>query len=285
MNIKQKIRLLKWRINIYPGHYYSPIPSVRGLIGRREIFKRDIKEVPGIELRYTQQMELCESFKKYYEKGTPFLERGGLRYHFENNMYSYADALFYYFMLLHVKPKRVIEAGSGFTSALLLDVNEKYFDSSIECTFIEPYSKRLRSILRTSDRPCIIEKNLQDIELEFFESLEPGDILFIDSTHIVKTGSDVNYIFAQILPSLKEGIYIHFHDVFYPFEYPEDWILTGRAWNEDYMLRSFLQYNDSFQIELWNNYLITQNREWFAQYMPLCLKNTGGSIWIRKIKK
>lgn len=167
---------------------------------------------------------------------------------------------------------------------MLLDVNDIYFDSKINCVFIEPYATRLKSLLRQTDKVCIYEKKLQEVKLEVFEELEEGDILFIDSTHVVKTGSDVNYIFSRILPCLKKGVYIHFHDVFYPFEYPQKHLLMGWAWNEDYMLRSFLQYNNSFEIVLWNHYLITKDNVWFANHMPLCLKNAGGSIWLKKVK-
>ena len=283
MDMIQNLKLLKNRICIYPGHYYSPIPSVREILKHDELFDHTVPEVLGVSLRYGQQMDLLEKSQGYYEEA--FLnkkELGKCRYHFENNFYSYADGIFYYLMLRNLCPHKVIEIGSGFSSALLLDVNENIFHSEIECTFIEPYTKRLRSLLHEKDKIHIIEKNLQEVEYTVFESLQAGDILFIDSTHVVKTGSDVNYLFATILPHLSEGVYIHFHDVFYPFEYPREWVIKGKAWNEDYMLRSFLQYNSAFEIVLWNDYLIKKNRDYFKEHMPLCLKNSGGSIWLRK---
>lgn len=283
MNLKQKFQLLKNRICIYPGHYYSPIPSLKEAAKDR-LFDVRADIVPGIDLRYEKQMELLDKCKQYYYE-MPFHEMGGQeRYYFMNDMYSYADGVFYYFVLRHIRPNKVIEVGSGFTSALLLDVNDIFFKGNIQCTFIEPCTKSLHSLLRESDKVNIMEKKLQDIELREFDSLKAGDILFIDSTHVVKCGSDVNYIFSEILPRISEGVYIHFHDIFFPFEYPKEWIIMGRAWNEDYMLRSFLQYNNTFEIVLWNNYLIAKNREWFEAYMPLCLKNEGGSIWLKKIR-
>lgn len=282
-NVKQKLMLLKKRIFCYPGHYYSPIPSVKEVSKHEELFDCNVDVVPGVELQYEYQMQRLEEWKQYYnELSFNETQKEDQRYYFENGMYSYADGIFYYFMLRSLQPHRVIEIGSGFSSALLMDVNEKYFSSNIQVCFIEPYAQRLKKLLRRSDKVRILEKKLQDVELKVFESLRAGDILFIDSTHVVKTGSDVNYIFSKILPVLKEGVYIHFHDIFYPFEYPKEWVMTGRAWNEDYMLRSFLQYNHSFEIVLWNHYLITKNPEWFAQNMPLCLKNSGGGIWIKK---
>ncbi len=284
--MKQTLELIARRLLWYPGHYYSPIPSIKEIRQHEELFNHDVNIVPGVDLQYEHQLEFLKECQQYYDE-LPFREEESknYRYYFANNMYSYADGIFYYFMLRAVEPRRVIEVGSGYTSALLMDVNERYFSSDIQMYFIEPYTERLKSLLRKSDEVHILENKLQDVELEIFKSLKAGDILFIDSTHVAKTGSDVNYIFGEILPALQEGVYIHFHDVFYPFEYPKEWIMTGRAWNEDYMLRSFLQYNDSFEIVLWNHYLISQNQTWFREHMPLCLKNSGGSIWLRKVHR
>jgi hypothetical protein len=91
-------------------------------------------------------------------------------------------------------------------------------------------------------------------------------------------GSDVNHIFFNILPALRPGVRVHFHDVFYPFEYPEDWVLNGRSWSEAYVLRAFLQFNAAFEIELFPNYLVHFHEAFFKQHMPLCLKNPGWSI-------
>jgi len=95
-------------------------------------------------------------------------------------------------------------------------------------------------------------------------------------------GSDVNYIFFEILPLLRPGVFIHFHDVFWPFEYPESWIEEGRQWHEVYLLRAFLEFNRDFEIVVFNTFLETFHSDWFEKYMPLCLKNRGGSIWLRR---
>ncbi len=130
-------------------------------------------------------------------------------------------------MLRILSPKKFIEVGSGFTSAVTLDTNEFYLDNKIELTFIKPNANLLKSILKKTDNINLIEKGLQDVPLDVFEQLESGDVLFIDSTHVSKIGSDVNYLFFEILPRLKKGVYIHLHDIFYPFEYPKQWILDG----------------------------------------------------------
>ncbi len=123
---------------------------------------------------------------------------------------------------------------------------------------------------------------IQDIDSDFFKSLNQNDILFIDSTHVSKTGSDVNYVIFNILPILKKGVLIHFHDIFYPFEYPKQWVYEGRNWNENYLLRAFLMNNNDYKILLFSDYLHKIHKEAF-KHMPLCYNNTGGSIWIQKL--
>jgi hypothetical protein len=119
------------------------------------------------------------------------------------------------------------------------------------------------------------------VDTSHFQQLEAGDILFIDSTHVTKAGSDVNQIMFDILPVLRPGVLIHFHDICYPFEYPKEWILTGRYWNEAYLLRAFLQYNSSFEIVFFNSYMGQLHSDQFSA-APLFLWNPGTSIWIRK---
>jgi len=101
---------------------------------------------------------------------------------------------------------------------------------------------------------------------------------------VSKLNSDVNRIFFDLLPSIKKGVLIHFHDIFWPFEYPKEWIREGRAWNEAYLLRAFLEFNDSYEIVFFVSYMHTFHTELLQEQMPLCLKNSGANIWIRKIK-
>lgn len=267
------------------GHFYSPIPNLDEVGKIEHVFEKIPKEIPGILLNEQKQLELLKEFKIYYNE-LPFCpeKKNNLRYFFENPSYSYSDAIFLYCMIRHFKPKRVIEVGSGYSSCVILDTSNIFFEGAIEIKFIEPYPQLLSSLLMDNDQEKvkIIEKKLQDIELDEFKLLQKNDILFIDSTHVSKVGSDVNRVFFEILPILQDGVLVHFHDIFYPFEYPQDWILEGRAWNEAYLLRAFLQYNSSFHIVLMNTFLEFFHERIFQEEMPLCLKNPGASIWIRK---
>lgn len=149
----------------------------------------------------------------------------------------------------------------------------------------DPFPQRLQSLLRSGDesRVAILQHRLEEIALERFRLLDDNDILFADSTHVSKIGSDVNRLVFEILPVLRPGVYVHFHDIFYPFEYPEPWVYEGRAWNEAYLLRAFLQFNRAFKIRLFNTFLAQFHGDLLAHKMPLCLRNPGGSLWIQRV--
>ncbi|MEZ4858027.1 MAG: class I SAM-dependent methyltransferase [Flavobacteriaceae bacterium] len=272
-----------------PGHYYSPIVSVKEVKKREhEIWKEDEKDlIRDVNLNTKDQVYFVnETLAQYYPE-IPFSEKRerGLRYAFDNGMYEHTDGIILYSMIRHLKPKQIIEIGSGHSSALMLDVNELFFNNSIALTFIEPNPERLYATIKDADKAVstIIEKKVQEVAPSFFTKLEAGDILFIDSTHVSKCGSDVNYLFFEILPVLKPGVFIHFHDIFYPFEYPKNWVFQGRNWNENYMLRSFLMNNAHYKICVFSHYLHQHHKEAFKS-MPLSYHNFGGNIWLEKLK-
>lgn len=265
-----------------PGGYYSPIPSMDEIMGYNFNCSLPVA-LSGIDLNTDEQLNLLDSFEPFY-KELPFTDEKSenLRYYYKNSFYSYSDAILLYCMIRHLKPKKIIEVGSGFSSGVTLDTNERFLEKSINCVFIEPYPERLESMLKNDDNVTIHKKRLQDIPIEIFGELKENDILFIDSTHVAKFNSDVNYVFHEILPLLARGVHIHFHDVFYPFEYPREWLIEGRAWNEQYMLRAFLEHNNDFKIVLFNTYLEKMYEAKIKKRFPLLYKNTGGSIWIKK---
>lgn len=268
------------------GHFYSPIPLLSEFEKHKERIYGDVgRTLPGVDLNESGQIDLLELFRVAY-KDLPFPDEqtAGFRYHYKNPAYGHSDAIFLNMMIRHAKPRRVIEIGSGYSSCMLLDTNERWFDNSIDCTFIEPYPQLLHSLLKKGDaeRVKIIPTGVQDVGIELFQTLEANDILFVDSTHVSKVGSDVNEIVFKVLPALASGVFVHFHDIFYPMEYPADWIEEGRAWNEAYLLRAFLQHNSVFEVVMFNTFMQQFHRVFFEEHMPLCLKNTGASIWLRK---
>ncbi len=275
-------RALLW---VPPGHFYSPIHDAAERARFERARSRPLpREVPGVDLNEAGQLALLRQLRPYYDE-MPFTDQAqpGLRYRFDNPTYTYADAIYLYAMLRHLRPQRIIEVGSGWSSAVMLDTNEHFLDNRARLTCVEPYPEVLYSVMTEADgdRVEVIPHGLQEVELERFAELAAGDILFIDSTHVCKAGSDVDYLFAQVLPRLGQGVYVHFHDIFYPFDYPPVWVTEGRAWNETYVLRAFLQYNERFRIVLFNTFLEHFHREWLAKEMPLCLLACT-SIWLRR---
>ena len=271
---------------VSPGHFYSPVPSADHL-ARAVAAGAVSATMLGIDMREAEQLAFLERLSLYYpDVRFPEHNDGSTRFSFNNPSYSWCDATILFCMLRELRPRRIIEVGSGYTSCLILDVNELYFDWEIDCTFIEPYPELLRSLLKPQDaeRVNVVASKLQDVDTTLFETLEAGDILFIDSSHVVKAGSDVLTLFANILPRLKVGTFIHFHDVFDRFEYSSDWLMQGRGWNEQYFLRTFLQYNSSFQIKLFTPHMIVRYGAWFHDKMPNCFRNTGGHIWIERME-
>jgi hypothetical protein len=266
-----------------PGHYYSPIPSLADIEERARSLGDPLA---GIDLNEAGQLAILEELAKFYPS-MPFTDHGspGLRYRFRNESYSYADAIFLHTMLRYLRPRRLIEVGSGYTSALTLDTNECFLDNQLECTFIEPQPDLLLRLITDSDRQrCkVIPSRLQDIDLGLFDTLEARDILFIDSSHVSKVNSDVNRLFFEIIPRLAQGTMVHIHDVFPSLEYPLDWLRQGRAWNEQYVLHAFLQFNSSYRIRLFGSHMVDRHPDWFRDHMPLCLRNPGGAFWMERV--
>jgi hypothetical protein len=281
-------RLLRFKTTWEPGHYYSAIPDQQE--GLKISKEQEGKALPvnAIPMNDSDQLALVSELFAYMKESTfRGLERHtGNRFVNGNQHYAYSDALYLEAMIRHLRPARIIEAGSGYTSALMLDVNDKYFDGSIAVTFIEPYPERLYSLLTEKDkqRVTIHVKGLQSTDKDTFRALQAGDILFIDSTHVAKTGSDLIYLFFEILPILNTGVYIHFHDIFNNFEYlpyhfEQD---SGFSWNECYFLRAFLMYNPGFQIVLFTNYLDNRHKDALLAGMPDYPLLKGAQLWLKK---
>ena len=269
-----------------PGHYYSPIPDPVQLRERAdELFFRQRHELPGIDLNFARQEELLRIFLPFYAE-QPWDDQPGARcrYGFANDQFGHADALFLYFVLRHAQPRRVVEVGTGWSTCAMLDVDDLFLGGNIEIVSIDPDPSRLRARMRPGDerRVTLLEQPVQAVALDTFDALAAHDVLFIDSTHVLKTGSDVNHLMFEVLPRLRPGVWVHVHDVAFPFEYPREWVEEGRAWNEAYAWRAFLAYNAAFEIQVMNTCLEFLQPDWFRDSMPLCLKNVGGSLWLRR---
>jgi hypothetical protein len=272
-----------------PGSFYSPIPADDDIPSAVD---KSSKDIPGVDLREDAQLALLDDLARVY-RDVPFSDHASqeLRFHFDNEYYSYCDAVVLFAMLRHFKPRRVVEVGSGFSSAVMLDTRDWFLERDTHLTFIDPYPERLESLLRPDDRArcTVLAKKVQDVPLSTFTELEANDILFVDSSHVVKVGSDVAWIVFEILPRLAPGVIVHFHDIPYPFEYPLHWLRAGRAWNEAYVLRSFLQFNHAFEILFFNDFMATFHGDRVRETMPAAMKPSSfeltvpaSSLWLAR---
>ena len=269
-----------------PGHFYSPLPDPGEIRRDRErLFDRSRTAIPGIQLDPERQLALVDELSAYGgDLPYPAMRTAGRRYFYENEWFGRGSAVVLYCMLRHFRPTRVFEIGSGFSSAAMLDANDLGFGGRIAFTFVEPNPARLYELLTAEDRRRhqVIENLVQRVPLERFDALEPGDFLFVDSSHVARIGSDVGHLLTEVLPRLAPGVVVHFHDIYWPFEYPEKWVLDGCAWNEAYVLRAFLQFNPAFEILLFNSYLAEHHRERVAQALPGFIPKSGSSLWLRR---
>ena len=230
----------RWGYHIRPIHYYEPIPDFRS-ITLEQITRR--REFPAIDFRWDEQLNLLSDLIAYRD------EVGTLEFNFDNGFFSGFDAAVYYSLIRHLKPQRIIEIGGGYSTQLAA----KALTSNGRLICIEPYPERLNG---TASNVELIQKRVEEIDVDFFSCLQPHDILFIDSSHTVKFGSDVCYEFLEILPRLAPGVWVHVHDIFFPHDYPAEWLIERRlALNEQYLLEAFLSFNQQFQVTLSNYWL------------------------------
>jgi hypothetical protein len=288
--LKKENRKLKKSVELFgwpAGHFYSPIHKLEDLNCYDEVKKRScdkfVKSIPGFSDK--KMLVRFSKLKKFFSD-FDYLENDDGKCHFyiKNCSYPITDALILFSMIRDLKPKRIIEIGSGFTSALMMDINERFFKNKIDITFIEPYPELLIKKMDEDDksRYKIIKNGVQFVSIDIFKTLKKGDILFIDSTHVSKFNSDVNYELFNILPELNSGVIIHFHDTFDGFEYPIKWLSDGWAWNEDYLLRAYLIGNVGYEVLLMNDYLANRYPEILLESFPKYKNLNGGSLWLLK---
>ncbi|MDA7615203.1 class I SAM-dependent methyltransferase [Akkermansiaceae bacterium] len=243
-------------------------------------------DLSDIDLNQDSQLGLLKEFSQYYAD-LPYgnAENDELRYSFDQEWFCHSDAIMLYSFLRHFKPGRIIEVGSGYSSAVILDTLENFDTRETQVTFIDPYPDRLQSILRPGDgeRVEVLAKKVQDVDLDYFRQLKSGDLLFIDSSHVLKVGSDLHHILFKIVPQLPVGVHLHFHDIFYPFEYPAEWLKQGRYWNELYILRAFLAGNSQWEVTMFNDFVNKEFGNFLGEKMPACRENFGGSLYLTKV--
>ena len=281
----------KHGFHVTPVHFYQPIPDTRSL---PETIWSHPSELAGIDMNVAMQLDLLRKdfpkFRTEYQQFPIEPTSEPSDFHLNNGLFDGTDALVAYCMVRHFHPRLIIEVGSGFSSLLLGQAATKNNNSALIC--IEPFPQ---GFLKHgfAGLHSLIEKKVQDMDLDFFSQLGPGDVLFIDSSHTVKIGGDVNYLFLEVLPRLKPGVIVHVHDIFFPFDYRRDWVKEElRFWTEQYLLQAFLAFNSEFEVLMANRYLAHKYPEDLKAAFPSLGKlkaNSkqaiswgGGSFWMRR---
>jgi Methyltransferase domain len=272
------------------GHYYSPVPDTRELErepARSRVWPPTPPPTPGIEWRAQAQRELVGDLAAQEQLVFPAGPTGDpTDYHAANDLFSPLDAWALQGVLRHVRPARIIEVGCGWSSLVTARVNREHLGGAARFTCIEPYPQDFLGDGIDGLTELVVAP-VQDVPIERFLELRSGDVLFIDTSHVVKTGNDVRFLYHEVLPRLEPGVVVHVHDIFLPWDYPQDWVLAGRGWNEQYLLQSFLTFNDRFEVML--------GVAWMAAFHPdelaaaaapsgATLAHGGGSIWLRRVR-
>jgi predicted O-methyltransferase YrrM len=269
---------------VVPGHYYSPIANPKELAEHVSRLPEAGPELPGIALDRAALVATWDDLLPYM-MSCPFpLKRAdGYRFFFDNNFFGIGDGLILHALLRKYRPKRYVEIGCGFSSACALDTIDGYLPGACQATFVEPHPERLRAAIGERGSVRVLDVPVQTVGLELFAELEAGDILFIDSSHVLRTGSDVAFELFEILPRLAPGVLVHFHDISWPFEYPVPWIMEeNRSWNEAYALRALLTSNDDWKILVFNDYFSKFEAARVTQAFPAFHGELGASLWLER---
>jgi hypothetical protein len=275
--------------HITPVHFYYPIPDTREL---DETILNRRTELRGINITVEAQVQLLACFEQKFKQEYDAIPRDKTaipyEYHINNGAFGSVDGEIAYCMVRHYGPQRIFEVGSGYSTRLLARASLENGKASRPTRLyaFEPYpGPLLRSGFPGLSE--LYETKIQDVPLSKFDELQENDILFIDSSHVLKTGSDVQYEYLEILPRLRRGVIVHVHDIFLPAEYPEGFLKKEHLfWNEQYLLQAFLQFNDSFEILWAGSYMHLKNPHRllaaFKSYDPETVR--PGSFWMRKVK-
>jgi predicted O-methyltransferase YrrM len=258
-----------------PGHYYSPLTSPED--NARAIAWAKRGDLPlGVQMDLQGNIDLAERLAPHWAE-----LRLSSRYH-PDVMYGVADAAVYHSILREYDPPHIVEVGSGYSTAVAFDTIEHHgLEATVTC--VEPHPERLKRLLRPEDDVTLHESLVQDAPMELFTSLGDGDILFLDSTHVVKSGSDVVWTTLHVLPLLAPGVLVHVHDMFWPLEYQEKWLRERRDWNEIYLIHAFLSGNPQWEIALFSDYVWQKRPDLPQRYRPETATHRPGGLWLRKI--
>ncbi len=274
-------RIQKMGLNILPCNFYSSTPSIEEI---ENSFEYNTETPPYLNTkifddeRFLQTLDKLTQFSKEFNPPMDGDEVSCQRFFWKNTMFSHSDAMAYYCFIRLLKPAAIVEIGAGYSTLVALEAAEKNGRGSITC--IEPFPRNSLINNKKINLHSIIAQKIQPKFLN--DLLQDGDILFIDSTHTVKSGSDCLHIYLRLLPEIKKNIYVHVHDVFLPFGLPKDWLLNHHLfWTEQYLLLAFLIDNPKASLIYGSNYNALRYSTQMKAFMEDKFSIGGGSVWFK----
>jgi hypothetical protein len=274
--------------HVLGDHFYEPIPNIVEISKSYQDkprschqinFNFDRAEQKMVQLLKTWGSDFYESVCQYgYQE---------INYYFKG-----LDAIFLYCFLRELQPKSLVEVGQGVsTSIALAALEDNYKTTGIKTQFvsIDPYNRFDFQNYTTEGIDLeVMPVALQTVPLTLFSNLKESDLLFVDSSHVYKFDSDVEYLFEEIYPNIGRKVYIHLHDICSPYHYPLDWYVNEkRFWNEQYYLENFLRFNTAFTVEMPIYYLMKRSTASAEAYRAICkhkgAKADGYSFYIQRL--
>lgn len=268
-------------VHVLPVGYSSPVPDTRAL--SRELWKRRFDGAGGLELDSDTQLVFLERLAPWaHELDSIDDDRPDEHgFSWSNGQFNRTDATIYYCLLRERRPGRILEVGGGFSTLIACRAATRNGATEVICVDPAPRAALADGVPGLAR---LVRAPVQDVDLAEFAALAAGDVLFVDSSHVSRVGSDVNRIVLDVLPSLAPGVLVHFHDVFLPWDYPEEWVRRQHFWNEQYLLHAFLLLNDAYEI-LWTANLVGTERADAVRRIlgiPSGVDVRGSSVWLRR---
>lgn len=270
-----------WGYHVRGIHYYDPLPDFRTI---SEMATRTRRVSSAIDFDLAGQQALMRRLGDAYSAE---VVAAAETFDFRNDYFAGLDAALYYALIRDLKPRRVIEIGSGFSTRIADLALERNRTSGhmADLVCIEPFPQP--RLLDAKLAMTLIQQPVEQVPLEVFDALEANDILFIDSSHAVKFGGDVCREFLEILPRLRPGVWVHVHDIFFPADYPARWLIDQRrAFTEQYLLEAFLAFNRQFSVRAANYWLRQHHADAVDRLCPPSLQPPGdhgaSSFWMQK---
>jgi hypothetical protein len=267
-----------------PNHFYWPLNDVAFLRDNPSLW-HDRGLPRGVDWDLDRQLAVARTVERYRPElaDVPLEPAAGgvesVEYAWNNGAFGGADAVVYYGLVRELRPRRVVEVGSGWSSLLLARALRRN-DTPCDVTLVEPFPDE-RTFAGLPAGWDVHRSILQHADLALFERLGPGDICFYDGSHCARTGGDVNWFLFEVLPRLAPGVLVQIHDIFLPDDYHDAWVFDeGLSWNEQYVVQAFLMHNDAYRVHIANHMLHRERPDALAELYGM----DGGSLWLEKLR-